>query len=101
MACAPGKFDFGLSAAQEERASRLHHASIVIDLVAQSAGGNIFTHYPSALQGEFRARMKAAGSGFEGLAEAFFWPYEMCKLGKSDLLREWMQGCGLDRKSVV
>jgi len=91
----PGQFDFGLNAAQETRASRLHRESIVIDLLSQGAGGNIFAHYPKELQAEFRIKIEAAGSGFDGLAEALFWPYEMSKLGKSDLLREWLQGAGL------
>jgi membrane dipeptidase len=91
----PGQFDFGLNAAQEARASQLHRESIVIDLLSQGAGGNIFAHYPKELQAEFRIKMEAAGGGFGGLAEALFWPYEMSKLGKSDLLPKWLQGSGL------
>jgi len=36
---APGQFDFGLNAAEESRAARLHRESIVVDLVSQHAGG--------------------------------------------------------------
>jgi membrane dipeptidase len=92
---APGEFDFHLSSTQEARAERLHRESIVVDLVSQGAGGNIFSHYPQLLQAEFNARMAAAGGGLDALGEAFFWPYEMSKLGKSHLLRDWLQGAGL------
>src|SRR5690348_5582151 len=91
----PGRFDFGLSTAQETRAAKLHRESIVVDLVSQGAGGNIFSHYPKDLQADFRAKVTAAGGGFDGLTESLFWPFEMSKLGKSDLLRDWLQGGGL------
>jgi len=93
---APGKFDFHLSAAQEVRAERLHRESIVVDLVSQGAGGNIFSHYPQDLQNQFNAQMDAAGGGLDALGEAFFWPYEMSRLGKSHLLRDWLQSAGLN-----
>jgi membrane dipeptidase len=91
----PGLFDFGLSDAQEARARQLHRDSIVVDLLSQGAGGNIFAHYSPALQADFQARLSATEGGFEALRAAFFWPYEMSRLGKSDLLREWVQGSGL------
>jgi membrane dipeptidase len=91
----PGRFDFGLSPDQEARAARLHRESIVIDLLSQGAGGNIFAHYSEVLQAEFRSGMAKAGSGFDALAEALFWPYEMSRLGKSDLIREWLKDAGV------
>lgn len=90
-----GQFEFGLNAAQEARASQLHRESIIIDLVSQHAGGNIFAHYPRELQAEFHAMMATAGNGFAGYEEAVYWPYEMSKLGKSDLIREWYEASGL------
>jgi membrane dipeptidase len=94
----PGRFDFGLSATQEARASKLHRESIVIDLLSQHAGGNIFAHYPKELQSDFRARIASVmreGIPLEAMAEAFYWPYEMSKVGKSDLILEWFQASGL------
>jgi membrane dipeptidase len=91
----PELFDFGLSTTQEARASRLHRESIVIDLLSQYAGGNIFAYYPQELQADFYATMAAAGTGLEALAEAVYWPYEMSKVGKSDLIWEWFQASGL------
>lgn len=91
----PAQFDFGLSATQEARAARLHRESIVFDMLSQHAGGNIFAHYPKELQADFQARMAAGGSRSEVLAEAIYWPFEMSKLGQSDLIREWLQGSGL------
>ncbi len=92
---APGRYDFGLTGAQEERAARLHRESIIFDMLSMYAGGNIFAHYPEPLQAELRAKAAAAGSRSELMVETFFWPFEMAKLGKSDLIREWLQGCGL------
>jgi len=85
----------GLNSAQEERAARLHDESIIVDLVCQGAGGNIFAHYPPALQADFREKMAAAGEGLPALGEAIWWPYEMSRLGKSDLIRDWLLGSGL------
>lgn len=90
-----GQFDFGLNASQETRASRLHRECIVFDMVSQHAGGNIFAHYPKELQADFRTKMAAAGSMHEFMAEAVYWPFEMSRLGKSDLIREWFQASGL------
>jgi len=90
------KYDFHLNAQQETRAERLHRECIVVDLVSQGAGGSIFSHYPPPLQEEFAARMEAAGGGLDALGEAFFWPYEMSRLGKSHLLRDWLQAAGLN-----
>lgn len=92
---APAHFDFGLNATQEARARKLHRESIVIDLLSQHAGGNIFCHYPKELQLDFRSKMAAAGTGLDRLTEAVYWPYEMSRLGKSDLIREWIQESGL------
>lgn len=91
----PGRFDFGLSAEQEARAARLHAESIVFDMLSQHAGGNIFACYPEQLLSDFRARVAAAGSRSEALAEAVYWPFEMSLLGRSDLMREWLQESGL------
>lgn len=95
----PGQYDFGLSAHQEARARQLHRDSIVIDLLSQHAGGNIFPHYSPELRREFAkvfaAAMAAVRSGSESLAEVVYWPYEMSKRGSSDLIREWLQAGGL------
>jgi membrane dipeptidase len=88
-----GQFDFGLSATQEARSAKLHRESIVLDMVSQHAGGNIFAHYPEEMQADFQARVASAGS--TGWVEAIWWPYEMSKDGKSDLLRDWYRAAGL------
>ncbi len=90
-----GSFNFQLGAAEEERASRLHRESIVVDLLSQYAGGTIFAHYPEELRAAFEARMAQARPGFEALAEAMHWPFEMALSGKSDLLRAWFDQGGL------
>jgi len=91
----PGQFEFGLSMAQEERASRLHRCSIAIDLLSQHAGSNIFAHYPEELRSNFHAKMRSCEPGLDSLIEAIYWPYEMARLAKSDLIREWFQSSGL------
>jgi membrane dipeptidase len=92
---APGQFDFGLSAEEEARAARLHRECIIVDLLSQHAGGSIFAAYPKDLQQEFRARRATSRVGVDGLMEVVYWPYEMSKLGKCDLIREWLQSSGL------
>jgi membrane dipeptidase len=95
MSPVPGQFPFGLTDTQEARAARLHRESIVFDMLSWGAGGNIFAHYPEALQVEFASMMAGTGGGYDGFTLASYWPYEMAKLGKSDLIREWLQGAGL------
>ena len=88
-------FDFGLSQAQEARALRLHRGSIVVDLLSQGAGGNIFAHFPKPLLRELFDAVAQAGPGFDGLGAAENWPFEMSRLGKSDLIKDWYQQAGL------
>jgi membrane dipeptidase len=90
-----GVFEFQLSAAEEERAVRLHSESIVVDLLSQHAGGNIFAHYPQELRAEFEAAMAQKDAELDTLTEATFWPYEMSRLGKSDLIADWLKASGL------
>jgi len=96
---APGKFEFGLTTAQEARAARLHRESIVIDLLSQHAGGNIFGHFPPELLAHFNTQaanaIAASGTGTEVLADVVYWPYEMSLQGRSDLIREWLRAGGL------
>jgi membrane dipeptidase len=90
-----GRFDFGLSTAQEARAAKLHRDSIVFDMLSQQAGGNIFTHYSPEQQAEFSAIKKSAATVDELWAQTLYWPFEMSRLGKSHLLREWFEIAGL------
>src|ERR1700722_9210631 len=89
-----GRFEFGLSSAQEIRAAELHYESIVFDMLSMQAGGNIFAHYPKELQADFQSRI-ASASRARVLDEAIYWPFEMSRLGKSDLLRDWLHVGGL------
>lgn len=91
----PGTFNFGLSAQQEIRADRLHRDSVVVDLLSQHAGSNIFACYSAELQARFRARIERSETGLGTLAEAIYWPYEMSKIGESGLIQEWIQASGL------
>jgi membrane dipeptidase len=92
---APGSYDFGLTAAQDQHARELHRDSIVIDLLPQHAGGDIFAHYPEPLRAEFEATIAQAGGGFRGFRVAEYWPYEMSLQGKSDLIFDWFRQSGL------
>src|ERR1700743_46277 len=87
-------FDFGLIDVPEARASRLHRESIVFDLLSQGTGGNIFKYYPTELLADFEAKV-AGVSGLDGLMIATYWPYEMSKLCKSDLIRDWFYASGM------
>ncbi len=89
-----GRFNFGLSAAQEARAAELHRESIVFDMLSQHAGAKIFSHYAADLQADFEAATAALDES-EAWTEALYWPFEMSRLGRSDLLREWFKLAGL------
>jgi membrane dipeptidase len=88
-------FDFGLTEAQEARAGKLHRESIVFDMLSMHGGSNIFAAYPKELQADLKARTSAATSRSQILAEAIYFPFEMAWLGRSDLIREWLQASGL------
>ena len=90
----PGTFDYQLSAAEEQRARKLHQESIVFDLLCQHAGGNIFDHFPKDIQNEFYDKVKSAGVGLEACIWAEYFPYEMSKQGSSDLLPQWLRESG-------
>lgn len=91
----PGHYEFGLTREQEARARTLHQESIVFDMLSQHAGGNIFAAFPADLQRELQAELSSSGQGFDGFADAMFWPFEMSLTGKSDLLRDWFVVSGL------
>jgi membrane dipeptidase len=92
---APGRYDFGLTAEQEARAAKLHRDSIVWDMLSQHAGGNLFAHYPAELLLHFEQVKKAASDKDWLWNETLYWPFEMARSGKSDLLREWYASGGL------
>jgi membrane dipeptidase len=85
-----------LSDSEKERAQRLHHEGLVVDLLFQGVGGAIFEAYAPPLQDELEARLDQRESIFERAAEAQFWPYELDLRGRSSLIREWLFASGLD-----
>lgn len=91
----PGKFDFGLSAAQEARAAHLHSESVVVDLLSQHAGSNIFDHYDEATQREFEVAMEARATNYDRYVDAVHWPYELSYQGRSNLILDWFIVGGL------
>jgi len=91
----PGRYDFGLSDAQEARAQALHQESIVFDMLAMHAGSDIFAQFSDELRIDFRARLAKAKSKYAGLTEAIYWPYEASLNSDSDVLWRWYQESGL------
>jgi membrane dipeptidase len=90
---APGRWPFGLSDEQEDRAARLHRDSIILDMVNQHPGGSkIFAEYDPEL---VKAKLGEIQPGFHGLAQATFLPYELAIDGDSDLIREWWDQSGV------
>jgi membrane dipeptidase len=95
-ASAPGRYDFGLSAAEEARAAALHRQGIIFDWLSQHVGGsNIFEHYSPELQAEFRAMVADAGDLWLAYRRAAYWPYEMSLQGRSNLIRDWYLASGM------
>lgn len=92
----PGAFPFGLSPEQEQRARQLHADAIVVDLLSQRGGANIFAAFPQDLQEELAALATGAGNVTQLVYEYFRWPYEAARTGRSDLIFEWYRQAGID-----
>lgn len=91
----PGRYDFGLSDAQEAAAERIHREAIVVDMLSQQAGANIFDHYPETLRAEFDRTIAEAGHFYEKFLRGVMWPYEMSRRGESHLIADWFREAGL------
>ena len=94
-ALVPGRFEFGLNSAQEERAARLHRECVVFDMLSMYGGSNIFAEFSAELQAELLDAIAGTADRSALLATAIYWPFEVARLGKSHLLREWFQSGGL------
>src|SRR3546814_12281513 len=90
----PVRYDFGLSEDQEAAAARIHREAIVVDMLSQQAGANIFDHYPPALCEEFDRTLAEAGHSYEKFLPGVLWPIEMSRRGGSDLNDRWFLGAG-------
>ncbi len=89
----PGQWPFGLSAAEEQRAAKLHEESIIIDMVFQGAGGmNIFDHYDPALIDKYTDHKL---KGIDHVFQVGGIPDRLALEGKSDLIKQWWQMSGL------
>jgi membrane dipeptidase len=87
------RFDFGLTAGQEERARRLHEESIVVDMLFVGPCG------PLAFTEEMNAQLRAEYSRHHD-AERTFWsamalPGRLAALGQSPVFREWWEASGV------
>lgn len=90
-----GRLDFSLGAREEERALWLHRDSVVVDLLSQHAGNNIFSHYDESTQRDFITTLDALETDYDRFIEAIHWPYELSYRGRSDLIRDWFSTGGL------
>ena len=89
-------FNFGLSTAQEQRASEIHSTAIVFDWLSQHVGGsNIFEAYPADIQNDLRELLDSAESGTQAYADAIYWPYDVALAGRSTLVEDWYRESGL------
>jgi membrane dipeptidase len=91
----PARFEFGLSSAEEARAARLHRDAVVVDLLSQHAGSNIFDHYDESIRRDLAAAMAAGETAFDRYIEAVHFPYELSRCGRSHLIRDWFMASGL------
>lgn len=91
-----GQFDFGLTAEEDARAARIHSEAIVVDLLSQRAGGNIFQYYPPSLRAELDTLVAQSSSIYDRYTTANNWPYELAAQGRSDLIFEWYDQGGID-----
>ena len=89
----PGRFDLGLSPAQEERARRLHQESIVVDMLFLGPGG------PADFTPEMNEPLRA-DYGRSHDAEWTFWlamtlQARLAVLGRLPAFREWWDTSGV------
>jgi membrane dipeptidase len=91
----PGRYEFGLSDIQEAHAKALHEKAVVIDLLSQRAGANIFAHYPPALQAELQSVIDESEGIYDKYFSACDWPYELALANKSELIFDWYRQAGL------
>lgn len=90
---APGRYPFGLSRAQEQRAARLHRESIVFDAMSQGPSGmNIFDHIDPAL---VASNLDPSLTGGAAIGQAGNLPFKLAIEGKSDILKTWWDLSGL------
>lgn len=93
MTTAVYTYDFGLTAAQEERARKVFQESIVIDLLFQGpAGRAIFTEEMSE---ELKRSYKAHGNAQRLWAEAWLLPVRRALQGKLPAFRETWEATGV------
>jgi membrane dipeptidase len=92
----PGLYPFGLSVEEEARAKALHRDAIVVDLLSQRAGANIFAAYPQDVQQDLKAISERPGSVVQQVYDYIRWPYELSRTGRSDLIADWYRQAGLD-----
>jgi membrane dipeptidase len=88
-----GSFDFGLTSEQEERAARLHAASMIIDILYQGPLGPDF--YPEDLSADLKAFWAARGDFFSTLIEGVSAPMRRAAEGKLDVFRDNWLASGL------
>lgn len=90
---APGRFDFGLSEAQEQRAARLHRDCIVVDAMCGHPGGaSIFEADidPAVIEEAF-----PDVSGPAALAAGIFAPYYLAAEKGDETIRRWWRQSGI------
>jgi len=91
---APGKFDFGLTPEQEERAARLHSECIIVDGICFHPGGaNIYEGDidPAVIQEAFPEMSKAVS-----IVAGVYAPYYLAAEKGDDVIRRWWQASGVD-----
>lgn len=92
-AVTPGRYPFGLSEAQEQRAAKLHRESIIFDAMFQGAGGmNIYNHYDPVLLAQY---LDPSLTGWDAIGQASGLPFKLALEGKSDLIKTWWDASGV------
>jgi membrane dipeptidase len=93
-----GAFDFGLNAADEARAHRLHAKSVVIDMLFQYPGGAaIFDQVPQAA---LSAALAGKTTLWERYQAANNLPFQLAIAGQSDVVEQFWRQSGLSAVSV-
>jgi len=89
----PPLYEFGLTAAQEERARRLHADAIVVDMLFTGPCGP--AAYTDAMNEELRAQYKRSGSASLAYWAAMTLPGQWAVSGRAPVFREWWDASGV------
>jgi membrane dipeptidase len=88
-----GVFDFGLDEQQEERARRLHEASVIVDALFQGPVG--YRVYDDEINAALRAKLDSHGDRMRSFRDGLEAPIRLAAAGRLDAFKEHWDASGV------